>query len=238
MRYFVGILFKATNVSIGGGLDPPEPSHNCSRCSRFRTGQVTRGGAQLHQEEVPTGTHDLNYFISVFLMLLLKSKTGYKTFWSHRSSQGWSICWVKRFFSRSMFLFQVCAWFIMLLSHDVTVHQWWCWMFSCLDIEFCRCFYLIEGHVYNLMICSARSLALHTPGSKWDAGNQASNLSTVTVLPVSEEVPLTTFTLELQHALIAVGKTKVTLTWCFHFTLMSFHVKYLLKLSHVIYCYC
>uniref|UniRef100_A0A673YYV8 lysophospholipase n=1 Tax=Salmo trutta TaxID=8032 RepID=A0A673YYV8_SALTR len=48
-------------------------------------------------------------------------------------------------------------------------------------------------------------LALHTPGSKWDAGNPASNLSTVTVLPVSEEVPLTAFTLELQHALIAIG---------------------------------
>ncbi|GAA6232030.1 patatin-like phospholipase domain-containing protein 7 isoform X1 [Lates japonicus] len=54
---------------------------------------------------------------------------------------------------------------------------------------------------------TARSLALHTPGSKWDAGNQASNLSTVTVLPVSEEVPLTTFTMELQHALIAIGPT-------------------------------
>uniref|UniRef100_A0A7N6AKY7 lysophospholipase n=1 Tax=Anabas testudineus TaxID=64144 RepID=A0A7N6AKY7_ANATE len=52
---------------------------------------------------------------------------------------------------------------------------------------------------------TARSLALHTPGSKWDAGNQASNLSTVTVLPVSEEVPLTAFTLELQHALLAIG---------------------------------
>uniref|UniRef100_A0A672IVT6 lysophospholipase n=1 Tax=Salarias fasciatus TaxID=181472 RepID=A0A672IVT6_SALFA len=49
--------------------------------------------------------------------------------------------------------------------------------------------------------------ALHTPGSKWDAGNQASNLSTVAVLPVSEEVPLTAFTLELQHALIAIGPT-------------------------------
>uniref|UniRef100_A0AAX7VRP0 lysophospholipase n=1 Tax=Astatotilapia calliptera TaxID=8154 RepID=A0AAX7VRP0_ASTCA len=49
-------------------------------------------------------------------------------------------------------------------------------------------------------------LALHTPGSKWDAGNQASNLSTVAVLPVSEEVPLTAFTLELQHALLAIGK--------------------------------
>uniref|UniRef100_A0AAX7SZT1 lysophospholipase n=1 Tax=Astatotilapia calliptera TaxID=8154 RepID=A0AAX7SZT1_ASTCA len=53
---------------------------------------------------------------------------------------------------------------------------------------------------------TARSLALHTPGSKWDAGNQASNLSTVAVLPVSEEVPLTAFTLELQHALLAIGK--------------------------------
>uniref|UniRef100_A0A671W843 lysophospholipase n=1 Tax=Sparus aurata TaxID=8175 RepID=A0A671W843_SPAAU len=50
-------------------------------------------------------------------------------------------------------------------------------------------------------------LALHTSGSKWDAGNQASNLSTVTVLPVSEEVPLTTFTMELQHALMAIGPT-------------------------------
>uniref|UniRef100_A0A7N8X5B1 Patatin-like phospholipase domain containing 7a n=1 Tax=Mastacembelus armatus TaxID=205130 RepID=A0A7N8X5B1_9TELE len=49
--------------------------------------------------------------------------------------------------------------------------------------------------------------SLHTPGSQWDAGNQASNLSTVTVLPVSEDVPLTTFTLELQHALIAIGPT-------------------------------
>uniref|UniRef100_A0A672ITP6 lysophospholipase n=1 Tax=Salarias fasciatus TaxID=181472 RepID=A0A672ITP6_SALFA len=50
-------------------------------------------------------------------------------------------------------------------------------------------------------------VSLHTPGSKWDAGNQASNLSTVAVLPVSEEVPLTAFTLELQHALIAIGPT-------------------------------
>ncbi|KAL4004856.1 E3 ubiquitin-protein ligase [Sarotherodon galilaeus] len=54
---------------------------------------------------------------------------------------------------------------------------------------------------------TTRSLALHTPGSKWDAGNQASNLSTVAVLPVSEEVPLTAFTLELQHALLAIGPT-------------------------------
>uniref|UniRef100_A0A8C9RW72 lysophospholipase n=1 Tax=Scleropages formosus TaxID=113540 RepID=A0A8C9RW72_SCLFO len=50
-------------------------------------------------------------------------------------------------------------------------------------------------------------LALHTPGSKWDAGNPASNLSTVSILPVSEEVPLTAFTLELQHALSPIGPT-------------------------------
>uniref|UniRef100_A0AAY4BF76 lysophospholipase n=1 Tax=Denticeps clupeoides TaxID=299321 RepID=A0AAY4BF76_9TELE len=44
-------------------------------------------------------------------------------------------------------------------------------------------------------------------GLKWDAGNPASNLSTVTILPVSDEVPLTAFTLELQHALSAIGPT-------------------------------
>ncbi|KAJ8413821.1 hypothetical protein AAFF_G00064190 [Aldrovandia affinis] len=54
---------------------------------------------------------------------------------------------------------------------------------------------------------SARGLALHTPSSKWDSGNPASNLSTVAILPVSEEVPLTAFTLELQHALNSIGPT-------------------------------
>ena len=43
-------------------------------------------------------------------------------------------------------------------------------------------------------------------GSKWDSGNAASNLSTVAVMPVSEDVPLTAFTLELKHALSAIGK--------------------------------
>uniref|UniRef100_A0A8C2YWB3 lysophospholipase n=1 Tax=Cyclopterus lumpus TaxID=8103 RepID=A0A8C2YWB3_CYCLU len=41
----------------------------------------------------------------------------------------------------------------------------------------------------------------------WDAGNPASNLSTVSILPVSEEVPLTAFTLELHHALSGIGPT-------------------------------
>ncbi|XP_026177627.1 patatin-like phospholipase domain-containing protein 7 isoform X2 [Mastacembelus armatus] len=53
----------------------------------------------------------------------------------------------------------------------------------------------------------SHGLGLHTSTSKWDAGNPASNLSTVTILPVSEEVPLTSFTLELQHALIGIGPT-------------------------------
>nr|XP_040051038.1 patatin-like phospholipase domain-containing protein 7 isoform X2 [Gasterosteus aculeatus aculeatus] len=54
---------------------------------------------------------------------------------------------------------------------------------------------------------AARSLALHTPTSKWDAGNPASNLSTVSLLPGSEDVPLTAFALELQHALGGIGPT-------------------------------
>ncbi|TRY81936.1 hypothetical protein DNTS_013393 [Danionella cerebrum] len=54
---------------------------------------------------------------------------------------------------------------------------------------------------------SVRSLGFHTPSSKWDAVNPAANLSTVTILPVSDEVPLTAFTLELQHALSAIGPT-------------------------------
>ncbi|KFM10454.1 Patatin-like phospholipase domain-containing protein 7, partial [Aptenodytes forsteri] len=48
-------------------------------------------------------------------------------------------------------------------------------------------------------------LGLHSSSSKWDAGNPASNLSTVAIMPVSEEVPLMAFTLELKHALSAVG---------------------------------
>ncbi|XP_067376903.1 patatin-like phospholipase domain-containing protein 7 isoform X2 [Channa argus] len=54
---------------------------------------------------------------------------------------------------------------------------------------------------------AGHNLALHTHTSKWDAENLASNLSTVAILPVSEEVPLTSFTLELQHALSAIGPT-------------------------------
>lgn len=57
-------------------------------------------------------------------------------------------------------------------------------------------------------LCSAgHQFGLHAAGSKWDSGNPASNLSTVAVMPVSEDVPLTAFALELKHALSAIGKS-------------------------------
>ncbi|XP_045324840.1 patatin-like phospholipase domain-containing protein 7 isoform X4 [Leopardus geoffroyi] len=52
---------------------------------------------------------------------------------------------------------------------------------------------------------SGHQFGLHTAGRKWDSGNPASNLSTVAVMPVSEDVPLTAFALELKHALGAIG---------------------------------
>ncbi|KAK3514878.1 hypothetical protein QTP70_033814, partial [Hemibagrus guttatus] len=54
---------------------------------------------------------------------------------------------------------------------------------------------------------SAHGLGLPSSGSKWDAGNPVSNLSTVSILPVSDDVPMTAFALELQHALSAIGPT-------------------------------
>ncbi|XP_023555995.1 patatin-like phospholipase domain-containing protein 7 [Octodon degus] len=48
-------------------------------------------------------------------------------------------------------------------------------------------------------------LGLREAGNKWDTGNTAGNLSTVAAMPVSEDVPLTAFALELQHALRAIG---------------------------------
>ncbi|XP_032979039.1 patatin-like phospholipase domain-containing protein 7 isoform X2 [Rhinolophus ferrumequinum] len=52
---------------------------------------------------------------------------------------------------------------------------------------------------------TGHQFGLHSAGSKWDSGNPASNLSTVAVMPVSEDVPLTAFALELKHALSAIG---------------------------------
>lgn len=72
---------------------------------------------------------------------------------------------------------------------------------------------LADGKFFSF--CSGHPLGLHSSSSKWDAGNPASNLSTVAIMPVSEEVPLTAFTLELKHALSAVGKEclQVTASW-------------------------
>lgn len=43
--------------------------------------------------------------------------------------------------------------------------------------------------------------------------NPASNLSTVAVLPVCDEVPMAAFTLELKHALNAIGKLLLVLSF-------------------------
>lgn len=40
-----------------------------------------------------------------------------------------------------------------------------------------------------------------------DVTNPASNLSTVAVLPVCDEVPINAFNLELSHALSAIGRS-------------------------------
>lgn len=48
-----------------------------------------------------------------------------------------------------------------------------------------------------------------------DVTNPASNLSTVAVLPVCDEVPINAFNLELSHALSAIGSHQ-PLSLCFH----------------------
>ncbi|XP_058015265.1 patatin-like phospholipase domain-containing protein 7 isoform X3 [Ahaetulla prasina] len=61
--------------------------------------------------------------------------------------------------------------------------------------------------VTRLIHLLGHQLGLHTASSKWDASNPASNLATVAIMPVSDDVPLSTFTLELKHALCAIGPT-------------------------------
>ncbi|XP_009982608.1 PREDICTED: patatin-like phospholipase domain-containing protein 7, partial [Tauraco erythrolophus] len=68
-----------------------------------------------------------------------------------------------------------------------------------------RLIHLLGEKILGSLQQGGHPLGLHSSSSKWDAGNPASNLSTVAIMPVSEEVPLTTFTLELKHALSAVG---------------------------------
>uniref|UniRef100_A0A8C5JNG9 lysophospholipase n=1 Tax=Junco hyemalis TaxID=40217 RepID=A0A8C5JNG9_JUNHY len=68
-----------------------------------------------------------------------------------------------------------------------------------------RLIHLLGEKILGSLQQGGHPLGLHSSSSKWDAGNPASNLSTVAIMPVSEEVPLTAFTLELKHALSAVG---------------------------------
>lgn len=49
-----------------------------------------------------------------------------------------------------------------------------------------------------------------------DVTNPASNLSTVAVLPVCDDVPVNAFNLELSHALSAIGTLKQLLTFKAH----------------------
>ncbi|XP_042334251.1 patatin-like phospholipase domain-containing protein 7 isoform X2 [Sceloporus undulatus] len=70
-----------------------------------------------------------------------------------------------------------------------------------------RLIHLLGEKILGSLQQGAHTLGLHTPSSKWDASNPASNLSTVAIMPVSEDVPLSTFTLELKHALCAIGPT-------------------------------
>ncbi|XP_014807848.1 PREDICTED: patatin-like phospholipase domain-containing protein 7 isoform X1 [Calidris pugnax] len=70
-----------------------------------------------------------------------------------------------------------------------------------------RLIHLLGEKILGSLQQGGHPLGLHSSSSKWDAGNPASNLSTVAIMPASEEVPLTAFTLELKHALSAVGPT-------------------------------
>uniref|UniRef100_A0A8C1PJU9 lysophospholipase n=1 Tax=Cyprinus carpio TaxID=7962 RepID=A0A8C1PJU9_CYPCA len=55
---------------------------------------------------------------------------------------------------------------------------------------------------------SSSALGLPSVASSPDVTNPASNLSTVAVLPVCDDVPINAFNLELSHALSAIGKLK------------------------------
>uniref|UniRef100_A0A8C3LL15 lysophospholipase n=1 Tax=Chrysolophus pictus TaxID=9089 RepID=A0A8C3LL15_CHRPC len=78
-----------------------------------------------------------------------------------------------------------------------------------------RLIHLLGEKILGSLQQGGHPFGLHSSSSKWDAGNPASNLSTIAIMPVSEEVPLTAFTLELKHALNAVGKKClcVTASW-------------------------
>lgn len=58
----------------------------------------------------------------------------------------------------------------------------------------------------ELHLSTGSALGLPSMASSSDVTNPASNLSTVAVLPVCDEVPINAFNLELSHALSAIGR--------------------------------
>lgn len=66
------------------------------------------------------------------------------------------------------------------------------------------------------------ALSLPSMRKSADVTNPASNLSTVAVLPVGDEVPISAFNLELSHALSAIGNFPPFTFWTFFSQL--FHI--------------
>ena len=64
--------------------------------------------------------------------------------------------------------------------------------------------------IHTPVCCPASTLGLSTVTTSPDVTNPASNLSTVAVLPISDDVPINAFNLELSHALSAIGKSCLT----------------------------
>ena len=70
-------------------------------------------------------------------------------------------------------------------------------------------------HLHTVWSCPPGSaLSLPSMTTSADVTNPASNLSTVAVLPVCDEVPINAFNLELSHALSAIGRP---MKFCFGF---------------------
>lgn len=66
-------------------------------------------------------------------------------------------------------------------------------------------FHIIPIHTLWFRL-SGSALSLPSMTTSADVTNPASNLSTVAVLPVCDEVPINAFNLELSHALNAIGR--------------------------------
>lgn len=79
----------------------------------------------------------------------------------------------------------------------------------CMHTHTCPLCPLDKAMYYTLSLSPRTSpgsaLGLSSVASSPDVTNPASNLSTVAVLPICDEVPINAFNLELSHALSAIG---------------------------------